>query len=46
MQYVQANDLIAAAGRQITQTPDGLVIIADQPITNEDTLRILYRSLH
>ena len=46
MQYVQANDLILAAGKQITQTPDGLVIIADQLITNEDTLRILYRSLH
>ena len=46
MQYVQANDLIAAAGKQITQTPDGLVIIADSPITDEDTLRILYRSLH
>jgi hypothetical protein len=46
MQYVQANDLIAAAGKQITQTPDGLIIIADQLITNEDTLRILYRSLH
>jgi hypothetical protein len=46
MQYVQANDLILAAGKQITQTPDGLVIIADSPITDEDTLRILYRSLH
>ena len=46
MQYVQANDPIAAAGKQITQTPDGLVIIADELITDEDTLRILYRALH
>ncbi len=46
MQYVYANDIIASAGKQITQTQDGLVIIADQTITDLDTLRILYRSLH
>ena len=45
MQYVYANDLITAAGKQITQTPEGLVIIADSIIEDEDTLRILYRSL-
>ncbi len=45
MQYVQANDAITAAGKQITITPDGLVVIADQLITDQDTLRILYRSL-
>ena len=44
--YVQANDLILAAGKQITYTQEGLVIIADKVIEDEDTLRILYRSLH
>ena len=46
MQYVKANDIIEQAGKQITLTPDGLVIIADAQITDTDTLRILYRSLH
>ena len=46
IQYVRADGIIAAAGKQITLTPDGLVIIADEQITDEDTLRILYRSLH
>ena len=45
MQYVYANDIIKAAGKQITITQDGLVILASDQITDEDTLRILYRSL-
>jgi hypothetical protein len=44
--YVQANDLILAAGKQITYTQEGLVVLADTTIEDEDTLRILYRSLH
>ena len=45
MQYVYANDLITATGKQVTLTADGLVIIANEQITDQDTLRILYRSL-
>ncbi|MBQ7378569.1 MAG: hypothetical protein IJW70_02675 [Clostridia bacterium] len=46
MQYVQANGIIESAGKQITLTSDGLVVIADELITDEDILRILYRSLN
>ncbi len=45
MQYVKANEIIEVAGKQITLTAEGLVVIADELITDEDTLRILYRSL-
>ena len=45
MTYVCANDIITSAGKHITVTQDGLVIIASDTVTDEDTLRILYRSL-
>ena len=45
MQYVKANAVIEAAGKQITLTAEGLVVIADELITDEDSLRILYRAL-
>ena len=45
MQYVMANRIIEAAGKKITVTSEGLVVIADELITDEATLRILYRSL-
>ena len=45
MTYVYANDIITSAGKHITVTQDGLVIIASDTVTDEDTLRILYRSL-
>ncbi len=45
MQYVKANRIIEAASKKITVTSEGLVVIADELITDEATLRILYRSL-
>ena len=44
--YVKATDLVKAAGKVITVTPDGLVVIADQAITDENDLGILYRALN
>ncbi len=43
--YVKATDLITAAGKVITTTPDGLIVIADTALTDEDDLCTLYRSL-
>jgi hypothetical protein len=43
--YVKATDLVKNAGKVITVTPDGLVVIADAAIENESDLRILYRAL-
>lgn len=43
--YVKANDLIKSAGKTITTTPDGLIVIADQALTDENDLGILYRAL-
>ena len=43
--YVRATDLVKNAGKVITVTPDGLVIIADSEITDENDLGILYRAL-
>ena len=45
MQYVKANGIIEGAGKHITVTGEGLVIIADAAVTDTDTLTILYRSL-
>ena len=33
------------AGKVITVSSDGLVVIANAAVTNESTLRVLYRSL-
>ena len=43
--YVKATDLVKGAGKTVTVTPDGLVIIADSAITDENDLGILYRAL-
>ena len=43
--YVKATDLVKAAGKTITVTSDGLVVIADQAIQSESDLRTLYRAL-
>lgn len=43
--YVKATDLVKSAGKTVTVTPDGLVIIADSEITDENDLGILYRAL-
>ncbi len=43
--YVRADELVKSAGKTVTLTPDGLVIIADAAVTNERDLRTLYRAL-
>ncbi len=43
--YVKATDLVKNAGKTITVTPDGLVVIADTEITDENDLGILWRAL-
>ena len=43
--YVQADALIRAAGKIVTITSDGLIVIADATIEDRDLLTILYRSL-
>ena len=43
--YVKATDPVKAAGKTITVTSDGLVVIADQAIQSESDLRTLYRAL-
>ena len=43
--YVKATDLVKAAGKTITVTPDGLVVIADTEITDLNDLGTLYRAL-
>ncbi len=43
--YVKATELIKAAGKTITVTPDGLVVIADKTIENGNDLETLYRAL-
>ncbi len=43
--YVKATELVKAAGKTITVTSDGLVVIADMAIENGDDLETLYRAL-
>lgn len=43
--YVKATDLVKRAGKTVTVTPDGLVVIADSAITDENVLETLYRAL-
>ena len=43
--YVAVNDALAAQGKVITITVDGLIVIADKEITDAKTLSTLYRSL-
>ncbi len=44
--YVKANKLIEGAGKTLTVTTDGLVIIANEAVTDESLLYSLYRALH
>ncbi len=44
--YVKADELIEGIGKTLTFTTDGLVVIADKPITDESLLYSLYRALH
>lgn len=44
--YVKANDLIERAGKTVTVTTDGLIVIAESEITDESLLYSLYRALH
>ena len=43
--YVHANELIESAGKVITITSDGLIIMADTAVTDGDLLTTLYRAL-
>ncbi len=44
--YARADELIAASGKTVTYTTDGLIVIADPSVTlTEDDLRVLYRAL-
>ncbi len=45
IEYVKATDLVAAAGKVLTLTSDGLIVIADTAVTNEQDLTTLYRAL-
>ena len=45
VKYVKANDAVSAAGKTVTVTPDGLLIIADAEITDTETLDTLFRAL-
>ena len=45
MEYVKANSLIENSGKKITVCSDGLVVIADSIIEDENVLRTLYNSL-
>ena len=42
---MKATDLVKGTGKVITVTPDGLVVIADSAITDENVLETLYRAL-
>lgn len=46
MDYVKADDLVEGAGKTITVTSEGLVIIADEAVTDASLLYTLYRALH
>ena len=43
--YVAINDAVASMGKKITITTAGLIVIANDEITDPDTLETLYRSL-
>ncbi len=44
--YIRADELIAAAGKTVVTTGDGLIVITDGTVTlTEDDLRVLYRAL-
>lgn len=43
--YVMPAEAIAAAGKSVTITADGLVVISSSPVEDTDTLTTLYRAL-
>ena len=45
VEYVKADELVKASGRNVTVLSDGSVIISAEPITDEATVRILSRVL-
>ena len=45
IKYVKANDVVAASGKKVTVTPDGLLIIANDTVTDTVALDALYRAL-
>ena len=44
--YVKGNDPVKNAGKTVTVTQKGLLIIADKEITDQNTLDTLYRTLY
>ena len=44
--YVNADELVQKNGKTVTITPDGLLIIANEKITDTEVLDTLYRSLY
>ncbi len=44
--YVKADEAVKAAGKTVTITPKGLLIIADKAVTDPEALDILYDSLY
>ena len=44
--YVKANDPVEKSGKTVTLTSDGLLIIANETVTDEKVLDTLYRSLY
>jgi hypothetical protein len=45
IEYVEATDLLADAGKLLTVTSDGLVVVSYYAVTDEAVLTALYRSL-
>ncbi len=43
--YVHANDLIASAGKVLTVTSDGLIVVSSAAVEDADLLTVLYRAL-
>ena len=46
VKYVKANGPVEKSGKVVTITTDGLLIIANEKVTDEAVLDTLYRSLH
>ena len=46
IKYVKANGPVENSGKTVTVTPDGLLIIANEKITDTEVLDTLYRSLY
>ena len=44
--YVKADGIVSKSGKAVTITPDGLLVISKQKITDTETLDTLFRSLY